>query len=88
MAVLKTQKLSVRLNRASYVLRCSKYILHLKKCSPEQSKLCFEALETHSVPQNYLPLQVILTPSEVGRITILEPIKLNFTFRPARPFFV
>lgn len=36
-------------------------------CSPEQSKLCFEALGTHSVPQNNLPLQGALkTPSEVG----------------------
>ena len=26
-------------------------------CSPEQSKLCFEALGTCSVPQNNLPLQ-------------------------------
>ncbi|MVZ63743.1 hypothetical protein [Sphingobacterium humi] len=26
-------------------------------CSREQSKLCFEALGTHSVPQNHLPLQ-------------------------------
>ncbi|SMG39448.1 hypothetical protein SAMN05660862_2781 [Sphingobacterium psychroaquaticum] len=26
-------------------------------CSPEQSKLCFEALETRFVPQNHLPLQ-------------------------------
>jgi hypothetical protein len=26
-------------------------------CSPEQSKLCFEALEMNSVPQNNLPLQ-------------------------------
>jgi len=25
-------------------------------CSPEQSKLCFEALETRFVPQNNLPL--------------------------------
>ncbi|MEN9909891.1 MAG: hypothetical protein RLZZ540_3050 [Bacteroidota bacterium] len=35
-------------------------------CSPEQSKLCFEALEMNSVPQNNLPLQGLKTPSEVG----------------------
>ncbi|SFB87101.1 hypothetical protein SAMN05421747_101617 [Parapedobacter composti] len=29
-------------------------------CSPEQSKLCFEALETRFVPQNHLPLQGVL----------------------------
>lgn len=26
-------------------------------CSPEQSKLCFQALETSFVPENLLPLQ-------------------------------
>ncbi|KQB43896.1 hypothetical protein RCH33_386 [Flavobacterium daejeonense] len=35
-------------------------------CSPEQSKLCFEALEMNSVPQNNLPLQGLKTLSEVG----------------------
>lgn len=35
-------------------------------CSTEQSKLCFEALEMNSVPQNNLPLQGLKTSSEVG----------------------
>lgn len=38
-------------------------------CSPEQSKLCFEALETRFVPQNHLLRRLsesIKTPSEVG----------------------
>jgi hypothetical protein len=36
-------------------------------CSPEQSKLCFEALETRFVPQNHLPLQGALKhPSKSG----------------------
>lgn len=35
-------------------------------CSTEQSKLCFEALEMNSVPQNNLPLQGLKTLSEVG----------------------
>ncbi|MGM8361908.1 hypothetical protein ACSV4D_08345 [Flavobacterium sp. ARAG 55.4] len=36
-------------------------------CSPEQSKLCFEAPEMNSVPQNNLSAAAELkTPSEVG----------------------
>lgn len=43
-------------------------------CSPEQSKLCFEALEMNSVPQNNLPLQGLKTSSEVG---VLLNIKMD-----------
>ena len=36
-------------------------------CSLEQSKLCFEALEMNSVPQNNLPpCRKLENPSEVG----------------------
>jgi hypothetical protein len=34
--------------------------------SPERSKLCFEALETIFVPQNYLPCRGLKTCSEVA----------------------
>mgnify|MGYP001203880962 CR=1 FL=1 len=47
-------------------------------CSPEQSKLCFEALETRFVPQNHLLRQLsesFKTPSEVG---VLLDIKMDF----------
>ena len=42
-------------------------------CSPEQSKLCFEALETRFVPQNHLPLQGALKhPPKSGFCWILK----------------
>src|SRR5690606_7186486 len=42
-------------------------------CSPEQSKLCFEALETRFVPQNHLPLQGALEhPPKSGFCWILK----------------
>jgi hypothetical protein len=44
--------------------------------SKENSKLCFEALETRLVPQNNLPCWELKTPSEVR--SFLQKLKFDF----------